>query len=110
MFISSVVVVVGAVSLTLTSLMHNLILMFISLSLICIGLLIGVSCQFEQNHKNNELTKSLNEAFSRIYDLEVKVIVLNAKQGISYVHNIEHSCDEDNYCEMKEIEDNRTEV
>lgn len=110
MFISSVVVVVGAVSLTLTSLMHNLILMFISLSLICIGLLIGVSCQFEQNHKNNELTKSLNEAFSRIYDLEVKVVVLNAKQGISYVYNLEHSCNENTDREMKEIKDNRTEV
>lgn len=110
MFISSVVVVVGATLLTLSSLMHNFVVMFISLALIGIGLLVGIDRQLEQKYRNSKLTKSLNEAFSRIYDLEVKVVVLNAKQGISYVHDIEHSCDENTDREMKEIKDNRTEA
>lgn len=110
MFISSVVVVVGATLLTLSSLMHNFVVMFISLTLIGIGLLVGIDRQLEQEYKNNKLTKSLNEAFSRIYDLEVKVVVLNAKQGISYVHDIEHSCDKANDYEMKEFESNKIEV
>lgn len=110
MFISSVVVVVGATLLTLSSLMHNFVIMFISLTLIGIGLLAGIDRQLEQKYRNNKLTKSLNEAFSRIYDLEVKVVVLNAKQGVSYVHDIEHSCDKDSDYEMNEFESNKIEV